>query len=74
MIRVISAMHASLDGFIEGPDGEVDWIEHWKDSRLMAQVTRACLAPTCSRATLHTVQMRARSEAARQRETIDSRP
>lgn len=36
-------MHASLDGFIEGLDGELDWIEHWEDSRLMAQVDTCVL-------------------------------
>jgi dihydrofolate reductase len=37
--KVISAMQMSLDGFIEGPDGELDWIENWEDSYdLMEQV------------------------------------
>ena len=41
--RIISAMQLSLDGFIEGPDGELDWIENWEDSYgLMAQVD-ACV-------------------------------
>jgi dihydrofolate reductase len=30
--RIIAAMEVSLDGRIEGPDGEVDWIGSWEDS------------------------------------------
>jgi dihydrofolate reductase len=30
--RIIAALEVSLDGLIEGPDGEVDWIESWEDS------------------------------------------
>jgi dihydrofolate reductase len=42
--RVISAMQISLDGFIEGPNGELDWIENWEDSYdLMAQVDTCVL-------------------------------
>ena len=41
--RIISAMNVSLDGFIEGLNGELDWIENWEDSYgLMAQVD-ACV-------------------------------
>jgi dihydrofolate reductase len=43
MRKIISAMQVSLDGFIEGPNGELDWIENWEDSYgLMAQVD-ACV-------------------------------
>ena len=39
MRKVISAMQMSLDGFIEGPNGDLDWIENWEDSYdLMEQV------------------------------------
>jgi dihydrofolate reductase len=38
------AMQVSLDGFIEGPNGELDWIENWEDSYgLMAQVDTCVL-------------------------------
>jgi dihydrofolate reductase len=30
--RIIAALQVSLDGLIEGPDGEVDWIGSWEDS------------------------------------------
>jgi dihydrofolate reductase len=30
--RIIAALEVSLDGLIEGPDGEVDWIGSWEDS------------------------------------------
>lgn len=44
MRKVISAMQVSLDGFIEGPSGELDWIENWEDSYdLMAQVDTCVL-------------------------------
>jgi dihydrofolate reductase len=31
MRRIIAAMQMSLDGFIEGPDGENDWVLTWED-------------------------------------------
>ena len=38
MKKIICAMQVSLDGFVEGPSGELDWIENWEDSYgLMAQ-------------------------------------
>lgn len=44
MRKVISAMQMSLDGFIEGPNGELDWIESWEDSYdLMEQVDTCVL-------------------------------
>ena len=29
--KIIAALQVSLDGLIEGPGGEVDWIENWDD-------------------------------------------
>lgn len=29
--RIIAALQVSLDGLIEGPEGEVDWIDNWDD-------------------------------------------
>ncbi|MGH7516098.1 MAG: dihydrofolate reductase family protein [Gemmatimonadales bacterium] len=31
MRKIIAALHVSLDGFIEGPQGELDWVESWED-------------------------------------------
>jgi len=31
MRKIIAAMQVSLDGFIEGPNGEIDWVETWAD-------------------------------------------
>jgi dihydrofolate reductase len=31
MRKIIAAMQMSVDGFIEGPKGEVDWIDTWED-------------------------------------------
>ena len=31
MRKVIAALMVSLDGFIEGPNGELDWVETWED-------------------------------------------
>lgn len=31
MRKIIAALRVSLDGFIEGPNGEVDWIDTWED-------------------------------------------
>ena len=42
--RIIAAMQLSLDGCIEGPDGELDWIDNWEDAYgLMAQVDTCLL-------------------------------
>ncbi|MCY1434492.1 putative protein YyaP [compost metagenome] len=32
MRKIIAALQVSVDGFIEGPDGELDWVECWDDS------------------------------------------
>ena len=32
MRKIIAAMHVSLDGFIEGPRGELDWVDTWEDT------------------------------------------
>lgn len=32
MRRIIAALHVSLDGFVEGPKGELDWIRSWEDA------------------------------------------
>lgn len=31
MRKIISAMQVTLDGYIEGPKGELDWVETWDD-------------------------------------------
>jgi len=31
MRRIIAALQVSLDGFIEGPNGELDWVDSWED-------------------------------------------
>lgn len=31
MRRIIAALQTSLDGFIEGPSGELDWVQSWED-------------------------------------------
>lgn len=31
MRKIIAALVVSLDGFIEGPKGELDWVESWED-------------------------------------------
>jgi dihydrofolate reductase len=30
MRKIIAALQVSLDGFIEGPNGELDWVETWE--------------------------------------------
>ncbi len=32
MRKIIAALLVSLDGFIEGPNGELDWVETWEDT------------------------------------------
>jgi dihydrofolate reductase len=31
MRRIIAALMVSVDGFIEGPQGEIDWVDTWED-------------------------------------------
>jgi len=31
MRQIIAALQVSVDGFIEGPNGELDWVETWED-------------------------------------------
>ena len=31
MRKIIAALQMSLDSFIEGPNGELDWVETWED-------------------------------------------
>lgn len=31
MRKIIAALRVSVDGFIEGPKGEVDWVDTWED-------------------------------------------
>ena len=31
MRKIIAALQVSVDGFIEGPNGELDWVESWED-------------------------------------------
>jgi dihydrofolate reductase len=31
MRRIIAALIVSVDGFIEGPNGELDWVDTWED-------------------------------------------
>lgn len=31
MRKIIVALQISLDGYIEGPNGEIDWIKSWED-------------------------------------------
>ena len=31
MRKIIAALVVSVDGFIEGPNGELDWVDTWED-------------------------------------------
>ena len=42
--KIIAAMQVSLDGLIEGPKGEVDWVGPWSDSfDLLSQIDTCIL-------------------------------
>lgn len=43
MRRIIGGMHVSLDGFIQGPNGEQDWVEAWDDPYDLASEVDTCL-------------------------------
>jgi hypothetical protein len=55
MRKIIAALQVSLDGFIEGPNGELDWVETWEDLfDLLPGSTRVSWAAGCIRATSDT--------------------
>jgi hypothetical protein len=31
MRKIIAALQVSLDGFVEGPNEELDWVDSWED-------------------------------------------
>jgi dihydrofolate reductase len=44
MRKIIAAFQVSLDGYIEGPNGELDWIQNWEDSYdLLSQIDTCIL-------------------------------
>jgi dihydrofolate reductase len=44
MRKMIAALQVSVDGFIEGPNGELDWVETWEDPfDLLSQIDTCIL-------------------------------
>jgi dihydrofolate reductase len=43
MKKIIAALNITLDGYIEGPQGEVDWIDSWEDQDDCAAQFDICL-------------------------------
>ena len=43
MRKIIAALQVSVDGFIEGPKGELDWVETWEDSFDLAPQIDTCI-------------------------------
>ena len=43
MRRVIAALQVSVDGFIEGPNGELDWVGSWEDPFDLSHQIDACV-------------------------------
>lgn len=43
MRKIIAALQISLDGFIEGPQGELDWITGWEDEFEVTPEIDACI-------------------------------
>ena len=43
MRRVIAALQVSVDGFIEGPNGELDWVDTWEDPFDLSHQIDACV-------------------------------
>jgi dihydrofolate reductase len=41
--RIIAALQVSLDGLIEGPNGELDWIGSWEDTFELLPEIDACV-------------------------------
>ena len=43
MRSVIAALQVSVDGFIEGPNGELDWVDTWEDPFDLSRQIDACV-------------------------------
>jgi dihydrofolate reductase len=43
MRKIIAALQVSVDGFIEGPDGALDWIDTWEDQFDLSHQIDACI-------------------------------
>ena len=56
MRKIISFMHISLDGFVAGPNGEMDWIkvdeEIFDDVPFSRQLYKNYLSPTFNKTIL----------------------
>ena len=42
--KIIAALQVSLDGLIEGPEAEVDWIDNWGDPFEVLPEIYTCIA------------------------------
>ena len=43
MRKIIAALQVSVDGFIQGRNGELDWVETWEDQFDLSQQIDTCL-------------------------------
>lgn len=43
MRRIVAAMVMTVDGFIEGPDGELDWVDTWEDRFDLLEQVDTCV-------------------------------
>ena len=43
MRKIIAALITSLDGLIEGPNGELDWVDSWEDPFDLLPQIDACI-------------------------------
>ena len=43
MRKIISAMQISIDGYIEGPEGALDWVDNWEDEYGFLDQVDLCL-------------------------------
>ena len=43
MRKIIAALVVSVDGFIQGPNGELDWVDTWEDPFDLLPQIDACI-------------------------------
>ena len=43
MRKIVAALQVTLDGMIEGPKGELDWVADWGDQFGITSEIDACL-------------------------------
>ena len=47
MRKIIAALQVSLDGFIEGPNEELDWVDSWRTFDIIWRIQSGSVGSIC---------------------------